>query len=67
MNNQSIQREELAGKTKLTAVNVHLSPSRRHTVFMMLMHDSRGKAILPSAYLDQVLLGLRRGDTFTVG
>lgn len=67
MNNQAIQREELAGKTKLTAVTVYLSPSRKHTSFVMLHHDSRGKAILPSAYLDQILMGARRGTTYSVG
>ncbi len=67
MNNQAIQRKELAGKTKLTAVNVYISPSRKHTAFVMLHHDSRGKAILPMAYLDQILRGVPRGVTYTVG
>lgn len=67
MNNQAIQREELAGKTKLTAVSVHISPSRKRTCFVMLNHDSRGRAILPSAFLDQILKGLPRGTTFTCG
>jgi len=67
VNNQAIQREELAGKTKLTAVNVYISPSRRHTFFVMLTHDSRGKAILPMSYFDQLLRGIPRGTTFSVG
>lgn len=67
MNNQQIQQADNAGKRKLTAVTVYLSPSRKHTAFVMLNHDSRGKAILPSAYLDQILSGNARGKTYTVG
>lgn len=67
MNNQAVQKQELAGKTKLTAVTVYVSPSRKSTHFVMLHHDSRGKAILPSAWLDQLLQGTRRGVTYTIG
>ena len=67
MNNQDIQRSDMAGKTKLTAVTVYLSPSRKRTVFVMLTHDSRGRAILPSAYLNQILGNIPRGTTFSVG
>lgn len=67
MNNQEIQRKELAGKTKLTAVSIYVSPSRKVTRFVMLAHDSRGKAILPITYMNEMLRGLRRGDTFSVG
>lgn len=66
-NNTDIQRNDLAGKTKLTAVNICVSPSRRHTFFVMLHHDSRGKAILPSGYLNQLLINVPRGVTYTVG
>lgn len=68
MNNRAIQKSELAGKTKLTAVTVHLSPSRKVTRFVMLQHNSEGKAILPMSYLNEIVRhGLRRGDTFGVG
>jgi hypothetical protein len=67
VNNQAIQRQELAGKTKLTAVNIYISPSRRHTRFVMLTHDSRGKAILPISFLNQLLRDVPRGTTYTVG
>lgn len=67
MNNQAVQKQDLAGKTKLTAVTVYLSPSRKATHFVMLHHDSRGKAILPHSMLGQILQGQRRGTTYTVG
>lgn len=69
MNNRSIQRNDLAGKTKLTAVNICLSPSRRYTRFVMLEHDMNGNAILPMRTLDSILRDLhaRRGDNFTTG
>jgi len=62
MNIQATQKDELAGKTKLTAVTVHLSPSKTATRFLMLTHDSRGKAILPVSFLDQIV---REGNTNT--
>jgi len=67
MNIQQTQKHELAGKTKLTAVSVHLSPSKKVTKFVMLMHDSNGKAILPMSYLNEILRGIPRGVTYTVG
>lgn len=67
MNNRAVQQAELAGKTKLTAVTVYVSPGRKSTHFVMLHHDSGGKAILPSVYLDQILRDTRRGTTITVG
>lgn len=66
MNSQAVQRNDLAGKTKLTAVNVSCG-GQRTTRFLMLMHNREGKAILPSVYLDQMLRGVGRGVTYTVG
>jgi hypothetical protein len=66
MNNQEIQKNDNAGKTKLTAVTIGHG-TQRHQFFVRLKHDSKGKAILPSETLNQILSSLRRGDTFTVG
>ena len=65
-NNQDIQKKELAGKTKLTAVTLGHG-NHRQQFFIPLTHDSRGHAILPVEVLNSALSGLRRGDTFTVG
>jgi hypothetical protein len=67
-NLQSIQKAELAGKTKLTLVRMgHGS----HTIcfFANLHHDSRGKAILPHDLLNRYLneLSVRRGQTWWHG
>jgi len=63
---QDIQKKELAGKTKLTAVTVYVSPGRKTTHFLMLNHDSKGRAILPMAYLNQIVGKIPRGTTFSV-
>lgn len=65
-NNKTVQQQDLAGKTKLTAVSIGHG-THRHQFFAMLPHDEQGKAKLPHMALDQVLSGLRRGDTFTIG
>ena len=63
---QQIQQQDLAGKTKLTAVSIY-SNGRTHQAFVMCKHDSNGKAILP----ESTLLGLaanfrlRSGQTFS--
>jgi hypothetical protein len=67
MNNRAIQKDELAGKTKLTAVTLYISPSRKVTRFVMLNHNSEGKAILPMNYVNQFTGGIPRGTTFSVG
>ena len=57
MNSHLIQREELAGKTKLTSVVIHTSPSRRgkHCFFVMLPHDQHGNAVIPMSTYDELL------------
>ena len=65
-NNKSIQQADLAGKTKLTMVSIGLDRVR-HTFFIPLYHDVQGKAILPSATLNQILSGVPRGTTITTG
>lgn len=66
-NNRSVQKHELADKTKLTAVTIGHG-RRRIQSFVMLRHDANGAAILPQATLDKLLdqCGVRRGDTYTV-
>jgi hypothetical protein len=69
MNNQQIQQRDSAGHTKLTAVTISRA-GRRATVFVPLLHNDRGQAILPVPTLDRMLddIGCRvRGQTFTVG
>lgn len=66
---QATQAAELAGKTKLTAVTMGHGRQRRQ-FFVMLRHDNRGHAQLPTQLLNQTLddMGCRmRGQTFTVG
>jgi hypothetical protein len=65
---RDIQRAELAGKTKLTAVTMGHGTHKVQR-FVMVKHDERGHAILtPSQVVQvQVPLNLRRGDTFTTG
>ena len=66
MNIQAIQKAQLAGKTRLTACTVHISPSKKVTKFMMLAHDRNGEAILPMVFLDQILRNVPRGTTISV-
>lgn len=69
MNNQEIQKSELAGKTKLTAVSIGHG-TNKVVAFVQLAHDSHGHAKLPPEQLDQMLnsVGCRkRGQTFTHG
>lgn len=54
MNNQAIQKANSAGHTKLTAVTIYDSPHSRYTVFIPLLHDSRGRAILPHSVFAEV-------------
>jgi hypothetical protein len=67
MNIKDVQREQLAFKTKLTAVTVYISPSRKFTRFVMLHHDRDGKARLYPNLQAELLDGVRRGTTYTVG
>lgn len=64
---KSIQRADLAGKTKLTAVTIGHGRNR-HQFFTMLQHDSRGVAKLPAEVLNNILTqaGIQRGATITV-
>lgn len=64
---RDIQKAELAGKLKLTAVTIGHGNHRRQ-FFVMLEHDSRGAAKLPHAVLDKILsqAGVRYGDTYSV-
>lgn len=64
---RDIQKAELAGKMKLTAVTIGHGGHKRQ-FFVMLEHDSRGAAKLPVAVLDKILsqAGVRRGDAYTV-
>ena len=66
MNNQSIQKADQAGHTKLTLVSMGHG-NNRHVFFIPLLHDSRGRAILPHATLNKVLAGVPRGTTVTTG
>lgn len=64
-NNRTIQQAELAGKTKLTAVTMGHG-THRLQAFVMLEHDSQGKAKMPHSTLDAVMRdkrssGQRRG------
>ena len=64
-----VQRRDLAGKTKLTAVTLYHGSHRVQT-FQWLNHDSNGKAVLPFNLLSQLQSTVgcaRRGDTFSVG
>lgn len=67
MNIQAVQQQELAGKRKLTAVVLYVSPARIVTRFVMLNHDSRGQAILPFDYMDHILSEVRQGTTPHLG
>ncbi len=62
------QKDDLAGKTKLTAVTMGHGTHKVQR-FVWIEHDSRGHAMLKPSQLDQVTrpLALRRGDTFTTG
>lgn len=64
---RDIQKAELAGKVKLTAVTIGHGNHKRQ-FFVELEHDSRGAAKLPHRILDKLLdqAGVRRGDTYTV-
>lgn len=67
-NATQIQAKQQAGHTKLTAVSVY-SNGRQHNTFLMLKHDEKGKAILPTDVLDRILDSINcrlRGQTFTV-
>jgi hypothetical protein len=65
-NNKAIQQADLAGKTKLTAVTMGHG-NHRFQFFIPLLHDSRGKAILPSEVLNKILGNIPRGTTITTG
>ncbi len=62
------RKQELACKTKLTAVTIGHG-SRRVQFFAYLQHNEQGEAILPMHVLDRELgkLNLARGATYTVG
>ena len=68
MNNRVIQKRDLAGKMKLTAVTIG-ARGRKQQFFAMLEHNAAGEAILPMHVLDKFLdeANVRRGDTYTVG
>jgi hypothetical protein len=63
MNAKDIQRQQMAGKTKLTLVTVGVSGLRTRAFFVQLRHDERGKAICPF----NLLGAIPRGVTFTLG
>lgn len=67
MNNQLIQKAELAGKTKLTAVTIGYG-GFKYQFFAMLKHDSKGRAVLPAETLYKILSqrGVRRGENYSV-
>lgn len=68
MNNQAIQKTDMAGKTKLTAVTIGHGNNKQQ-FFVMLEHDERGAAKLPHTVLNKILsdAGVRHGDAYTVG
>ena len=57
-NNREVQKAELAGKTKLTAVTMGHSP--RIQFFVVLDHDSRGHAKLPHNVLTKIMRDLNK-------
>lgn len=64
-----VQKSELAGKTKLTAVNVFAN-GRQVQAFVQLQHDARGRAVLPASHLNQILSNMgisARGATYSIG
>jgi hypothetical protein len=65
---RNTQAHQLAGQTKLTAVRIY-TRGKTHTMFMHLLHDSKGAAILPQLVLDKLLekMGVQRGQTYSVG
>lgn len=66
MNNQQVQKNDLAGRTKLTAVTVYTSPRKSVTSFVMLVHNSEGRAIIPVSQLDQIL-GVGSRGSYSIG
>lgn len=54
MTNREIQRKELAGKTKLTAITIG-HRDRRLQIFCMLWHNADGEAVLPMEVLNKAL------------
>lgn len=67
MNSHLTQQQQMAHKTKLTALTIYISPSQKVTRFVMIKHDARGKAILSMDYLNKILGSIPRGTTFSVG
>jgi len=63
-NNRSVQMDDLAGKTKLTAVSIFIHGAHK-TFYVMLQHSPRGEAILPQNTLDKLLLRAGRTDSQT--
>lgn len=53
-NNRRIQQQDLAGRTKLTAVTVGHGNHKR-TIFIQLQHDYDGQAIMPMSSIDKLL------------
>ena len=69
MNSKEIQKKDQAGHTKLTLVSIGHG-RRKITAFVPLMHDTNGRARLPTETMDKMLddIGcIMRGQTFTVG
>lgn len=64
---KAIQKAELAGKTKLTAVTIGHAGEKKQ-FFVELEHDSRGAAKLPHSVLNKILnqAGVKHGEHYTV-
>ncbi len=58
----------MSANTKLTAVTIYFR-NRCHNFFLQLEYDNRGAARMPQHTLDRLLdqIGVRRGDTYTLG
>lgn len=68
---QQTQREQLAGRMKLTAVSF-IWDGKQVQKFLYLLHNDKGVAIVPCSYIDSLAVAakgkaLQRGDTFTLG
>lgn len=62
-----IQKQQLAGKTKLTAVTIHTSPSTKVQAFVYLRYDEEGHAKIPASTYNRLLgFNPRHGGTVTV-
>lgn len=55
-------------KTKLTLISITFR-GRKYTAFVQAEYDLQGKARISEPFLNRVLnaIGVRRGDTYTIG